>query len=528
MQCDVRWLKDYPDRFICLSPDYFALFQVEDDCKTKLLADFPICVNQRSEQDRLRCFSLSPISDDLLALGYAYGKVLVTRAPVDPDIRTLKNALELSCEVARPVIYLDFNPTSQLHLAACFEGARAADFTVCVFELNRPKLHMFHLNSPERVIATTWFADDWSLIGMGGRRTLKLYDIREGTRPLFTTSVPSPVRAIRADNVRHTRFACLFDDYLSVYDRRQLDSVLYRIPLSKFPKGDMAEAILAWNPHYPFSITVLDRGSEMLTELLVSSCEAENELLTHQSEIDSGQLMRLRSTTSKCDMGDETGFEVSSSEQDEVSEVDDALSVREEEHLLYKHPYFEVKHSFVRVPYIHSFDWHRTIRNRLLLSGVNARGASYAVRVVQINNFVTCAMSPESHIVRSNEKQWYVHELSLVPVNGIKEPDISTAMRLRAIKNYGTPATTALDGEIHWFPGVLQVMQHSLLPKRTGSTTERIIVSDPLLGRIRVYKGKERDRVLRLCGWPPFDDIARLDVFIDENALERYHLCFPN
>lgn len=29
-------------------------------------------------------------------------------------------------------------------------------------------------------------------------------------------------------------------------------------------------------------------------------------------------------------------------------------------------------------------------------------------------------------------------------------------------------------------------MQHSLAPKRSGSTTERIIVTDPLLGRIRV------------------------------------------
>uniref|UniRef100_A0A914R964 Uncharacterized protein n=1 Tax=Parascaris equorum TaxID=6256 RepID=A0A914R964_PAREQ len=76
MQCDVRWLKDHPNRFICLSPDYFALFQVEEDFKTKLLADFP----------------------------------------------ALKNALELPCEVARPVVHLDFNPTSQLHLAACFDG----------------------------------------------------------------------------------------------------------------------------------------------------------------------------------------------------------------------------------------------------------------------------------------------------------------------------------------------------------------------------------------------------------------------
>uniref|UniRef100_A0A915AXG3 WD repeat protein mio zinc-ribbon like domain-containing protein n=1 Tax=Parascaris univalens TaxID=6257 RepID=A0A915AXG3_PARUN len=560
MQCDVRWLKDHPNRFICLSPDYFALFQVEEDFKTKLLADFPLCLSQHNEQDRLRCFSLSPISDDLLALGYAYGKVLVTRAAVDPDIRALKNALELPCEVARPVVHLDFNPTSQLHLAACFDGARATDFTVCVFELNRPKLHMFHLNSPERVKATTWFADDWSLIGMGGRRTLKLYDIREGTRPLLTTFVASPIRAIRADNVRQTRFACLYDDYVCVYDRRQIDSPLYKIQLSKFPKGDMAEAKLAWNPHYPFSMTVLDRGSKMLTELLVSSCEAEDELLTHQADNDSGQLTHLRAAAAKCEAGDESTVVPSPSDQDNISESDDALNIRDEDHAQLNHPYFEVKHSFIRVPYIHSFDWHRTIRNRLLLSGVTARGESYTVKVVEVNNFVACDISPEGHIVHSNDNHLYVHQLSPVPVNGTKEPDISTAMRTRAIKDYGTPGTTALDAYIRsckdvidncpyanadlkwvwkwlwqmiyitewrpevygtWFPGILQVMQHSLAPKRSGSTTERIIVTDPLLGRIRVYKGKERDRVLRLCGWPPFDDIPRLDVFIDENALER-------
>ncbi|VDK43751.1 unnamed protein product [Anisakis simplex] len=527
MQCDVRWLKDYPNRFIYLTPDCFNLCQVDDDFKTKVLADFPVCVNQRMEQDRLRCFSLSPVSDGLLALGYAYGRVLVTEVAIDPDI-----------------------------------SARAADFTVCVFDVKRPTLNMFHLNSPERVKSTTWFADDPSLIGIGGRRTLKLYDIREGTRPLFNTSIASQIRAIKSDNIRHQRFACLFDDYVNVYDRRNLSSVLYKITLSKFPKGDTTEAKLCWNPHHPFSLTVLDRGSRTITELLVSSCEVDSDSQAHQpSDCDSGEIRRLRGSMAKFELNDETAYELPLSDHDDVLEIDDALSVKDEEQSIAKHPYFEVKHNCNRVPSIYGFDWHRTIRNRLLLGGMNTRSGTYAVAVVQVNNFVTCDMSPEAQIVRSNEMNFYVHELSSVPCNGNKEPDLSTIMRLRAVRNYGTPGTTALDAYIRsckdiiescpyanadlkwvwkwlwqmiyitdwrpevygtWFPGVLQVMEHSLAgPKKGGSTTERIIVTDPLLGRIRVYKGKERDRVLRLCGWPPFDDIARLDVFIDENALER-------
>lgn len=62
---------------------------------------------------------------------------------------------------------------------------------------------------------------------------------------------------------------------------------------------------------------------------------------------------------------------------------------------------------------------------------------------------MACDISPEGHIVHSNDNHLYVHQLSPVPVNGTKEPDISTAMRARAIKDYGTPGTTVLDGAFY-------------------------------------------------------------------------------
>ncbi|EJW74039.1 hypothetical protein WUBG_15052 [Wuchereria bancrofti] len=67
----------------------------------------------------------------------------------------------------------------------------------------------------------------------------------------------------------------------------------------------------------------------------------------------------------------------------------------------------------------------------------------------------------------------------------------------------------------------MNIMQHGLDPDKDELTTEQIFVSDPLLGHIALYKGKERDRVLKVCGWPGFGDIAQLDAFIDKNFMER-------
>lgn len=43
-----------------------------------------------------------------------------------------------------------------------------------------------------------------------------------------------------------------------------------------------------------------------------------------------------------------------------------------------------------------------------------------------------------------------------------------------------------------------------------------------------MYRGKERDRVLRLCGWPAFGDLSQLDIFMEENAVERLATCNHN
>lgn len=39
---------------------------------------------------------------------------------------------------------------------------------------------------------------------------------------------------------------------------------------------------------------------------------------------------------------------------------------------------------------------------------------------------------------------------------------------------------------------------------------------------LQLYGGKERDRVLRMCGWPVLDNVTQLDTFIDENLLEMW------
>lgn len=58
-----------------------------------------------------------------------------------------------------------------------------------------------------------------------------------------------------------------------------------------------------------------------------------------------GQLAHLRAAAAKCEVGDEPTVEPSPSDQDNISESDDALNIRDEDHAQLDHPYFEVKHS---------------------------------------------------------------------------------------------------------------------------------------------------------------------------------------
>lgn len=79
-------------------------------------------------------------------------------------------------------------------------------------------------------IIKTSFSDDLNMLVVGCNRTLKLFDIREGTHQTYTKSMSSCIRALSSDSFNNYRFACMADDALHILDRRRLSST-HKIPL---------------------------------------------------------------------------------------------------------------------------------------------------------------------------------------------------------------------------------------------------------------------------------------------------------
>ncbi|VDN30388.1 unnamed protein product, partial [Gongylonema pulchrum] len=168
-----------------------------------------------------------------------------------------------------------------------------------------------------------------------------------------------------------------------------------------------------------------------------------------------------------------------------------------------------------------------------------------------VKKFLTGDYSAQSHIAYASENHLNFCSTA-IPEGSNPDVDISHVMRSRADRGFGTPPATTLEvinscpyatADMKWlwkwigsmssipdwkpsvyetlFPGVMDIMQHSLDPEKEELTTERIFVVDPLLGRTRLFRGKERDRVLRMCGWPALFDHVQLDAFVEENAVQR-------
>ncbi|VDO17690.1 unnamed protein product, partial [Brugia timori] len=107
---DVRWLSSRRQQFVALSAEQIAFYEDVGEVRPKLLqgrgngelkqdritcslhyfgtADYKLLIKEWSIfQDHLQCFDLSPLSDEALALGYANGRVVVTKVAAEPDIR---------------------------------------------------------------------------------------------------------------------------------------------------------------------------------------------------------------------------------------------------------------------------------------------------------------------------------------------------------------------------------------------------------------------------------------------------------
>ncbi|KAK6110047.1 hypothetical protein QQG55_38385 [Brugia pahangi] len=545
---DVRWLSSRRQQFVALSAEQIAFYEDVGEVRPKLLQCLPF--NQTSELDHLQCFDLSPLSDEALALGYANGRVVVTNVAAEPDISTSPFAhkldhfsnlddtmetMEFVCDMPKPVAFLNFSSVTYTYLAACLEGGRSQDYTICVFDISNPKLHVFSVNCNERVMDLTWLRNDPSILCLACSRSMKFFDIREGARPVYSVSVSNQVRSISAGDV-HFCIASIIDDFVCIYDRRHLKSPLYRMQISYFKKNDTGAVKILWNPHSPSCLSCFRRNSRVVTEL-ISPCES---ILEDHSIIEIPSFPM--SDTIDLIQG---GFRGTRYSEDIVS-------------MKLSHSYLQLNYKFFGISRVSGFTWHPENCNRLLVVAPDGGRGAFEVRLATVNKFVTGDYSSQGFVAHASGNQLYVRNAD--PVVTDELADISFIMKNRAAKNFGSPSSTTLEAytrsckeiidccpystsEVKWlwkwirhminimdwkpcvygalFPGVMNIMQHGLDPDKDELTTEQIFVSDPLLGHISLYKGKERDRVLKICGWPNLGDIAQLDAFIDTNFMER-------
>ncbi|OZC08413.1 hypothetical protein X798_04613 [Onchocerca flexuosa] len=530
---DIRWLNSRQRQFIALSTEQMAFYEDVDEVRPKLLHCLPF--NQTNELEHLQCFDLSPLSDEALALGYANGKVVITKVAAEPDIRNLNDIVELVCDVPKPVTSLNFSSITDTYLAACFEGGRSQDYTVCVYDISSPKLHVFCVNCNERIMDFTWLRDDPSILCLGCSRSIKFFDIREGTRPVCSVPVSNQVRSISAGSV-HLCIACIIDDFACIYDRRHLKSPLYMMQVSYFKKNDAGAVKILWNPHSPTCLSCFRRNSRVVTEL-ISPCDSilEEHCITEMPNFP---------------MSDTTDLMQGGSRGTRYSEDMGPTKL--------PHPYLELNYKFFGISRVSGFSWHPENRDRLLVVAPDGGRGAFEVRLATVNKFVTGDCSSQGFVAHASANQLYVRNAD--PVVTDESVDISFVMKSRAAKNFGSPPSTNLEAyirsckeiidccpystsEVKWlwkwishmisivdwkpciygtlFPGVMDIMQHSLNSDKDELTTERIFVFDPFLGRIRLYRGTERNRVLRMCGWPALGDTVQLDAFIDENVKER-------
>ncbi|KAL3981821.1 hypothetical protein ACH3XW_44655 [Acanthocheilonema viteae] len=531
---DIRWLSSRPQQFIALSTEQMAFYEDVGEVRPKLLRCLPF--NEASELGHLQCFDLSPLSDQALALGYENGKVMITNVAAEPDIRNLNDTVELVCDFPKSVIFLNFSSVADAYLAACLEGGRSQDYAVSVYDISNPKTHIFCVNCNERVIDLTWIRNDPSVLCLGCSRSIRFFDIREGgARPVCSVPVSNQVRSISAGDV-HFCIACIIDDFAYIYDRRHLESPLHRMQISYFKKNDAGAVKILWNPHFPTCLSCFRRNSRVVTEL-ISPCESILEEYT-TTEIPSFP------------MSDATDLVQGGFRNTRYSEDVGSMKL--------SYPYLELNYKFFGISRVSGFTWHPENFDRLLVVAPDGGRGAFEVRLATVNKFVTGDYSSQGFVAHASGSQLYVRNSEPVAID--ESADISFVMKSRATRNYGSPPSTTLEAytryckeiidfcpystsEVKWlwkwirymisimdwkpcvygtlFPGVMNIMEHSLDPDKDELTTEEIFVSDPFLGNIRLYRGKERDRVLQMCGWPALGDIVQLDAFIDKNIVER-------
>uniref|UniRef100_A0A0N5ADM4 Zinc_ribbon_16 domain-containing protein n=1 Tax=Syphacia muris TaxID=451379 RepID=A0A0N5ADM4_9BILA len=532
MKRSIYWLQKDAQRFLTVSSDYIRLYAIGEQENPALITTFPTDFQQYFDEDKLRCCDLCKVEDDFLAMGYNSGRIVLTKTGVDDNIRTFQNVVELASDTSVPPLSIEFNPLSQFHLLACLERTVSDGGLICVYEANRPRVHALVVNANEQLSCATWFQDDWCIFAAGGTRSLKFYDIRESSKAISSTDVDGVVSALRADCWKRTQIVAVIGDTLHIYDRRRVDHAVYSFrlynPLNNVPD----DIILKCSLRRPLFMTYLWYGTDSLAEVVYPI----GEQVTNSGRSDGGTKEYTSPSFTKI-FADHSAYEESI-----LTEQDDRTDDRSNLEVLHDFP--EMHYEFYRkidsLSSIADFAYNPEMPSLIVMCSTEEADDCSDICVVKMKSFVTGVFSCYGSLSFASD-----NELSLYNLGEVCEDDISNVMRLRALVNYGTPMTQTVEGyvesckaiaeksvftsaDVKWvwrwlskminaeswksdlcgffFPGVIRMMRLSYGLDNSPCGTVRHVIQDDFYGRVRIHKGGSRSQILRLCGWPSFDE----------------------
>ncbi|KAI1725395.1 zinc-ribbon like family domain-containing protein [Ditylenchus destructor] len=409
-------------------------------------------VGTKQDHDSLRCFALDYTSENLLALGFSNGRINITKADVDSAAKFSRGE--------------DIRDTRD----------KAAQ---------------------RNISCLAWHPGDNTRLSVSSSRCLRFTDLRERSGFQTTVNVASPQFGITSEPTVGYLFACHSRSTVSVFDRR-----LLTFPIHEIRVGLDTQIInkLTWRRNRPFHITCVNKDSANLICLPISPKSA-NYL-------------------------EKNGL--------------NSEAVRQNIEIVAREfSYVPLYYSTPDCNKVVSFDWHPQGIDRiaLLVGSTTQQSPTKNIQIVQISHSADSSISANGDIAFSHSNSLNIAEKVSPMESGrlsakhnfaelssyFDQPDLAIIMKKRIKRGYGyaiiESSRKAIDEDPYanddlkfcWrFPGITHII------KAGKEKSIPSIKSDDVTYRNRIFTNDRRDTILKICGWPPFDDRTACKLMFDE------------
>nr|XP_006821083.1 PREDICTED: WD repeat-containing protein mio-like [Saccoglossus kowalevskii] len=294
---DISWSPINPDKFLTFGVD-ISLYRVENITEDKVsksqgqaISDGK-CANliavNNDHQYNMKCVSWypKPEPDNLLAIGLNHGKVILTSFGQESDPQGLIGKVFVP-KHARTCHTLSWNPIDSNFLAAAFGEKSRYDPSILIWDINaKPAVELS--STPERTrtfptnidssssvtkpvaefgasettMSLAWsYHEQQTLIAGMNNKHLRLYDLRDSTRPVKAT-VTKAVYGITPDPHTNNRLASYCDGQVSIWDLRNFDKPI--ITLSSEKHNNTCISKLSWCPTRLGLLAVLPKDNPII------------------------------------------------------------------------------------------------------------------------------------------------------------------------------------------------------------------------------------------------------------------------